>query len=705
MTRSGLSRLAWLTHGALPACGLATLSLAASPFPWPVDTNRTVLASQRAVIAMLPDGALRVTATGKAKRAGIELRAPSEGWDLSAYSALEVHVQNLSTQAVPVRVRVDDSSPFRLDGGSVTTVQIPADGEGFARVPLNDRLFRVASPPTNLIGLAAPRHPALRIDPSRISRVLVHAEGADESVSFEVTGIRAVGNVRHVAAESFRPFIDRFGQFAHAEWPGRLGSTREFAARIKAEETDLRRHPTPRGRDRWGGSIGRPPLKATGWFRTETVDGKWWLVDPDGNLFWSLGVCSVSPSSPTPISDRRDYFQWLPAEEEPWKRFFTIRSGAPVGFYRGMPSYVLFDFAGANLFRKYGEEWPTKWIDVTLQRLPSWGFNTIGNWSAVAACAARKVPYTALVGFWPKSIVSSTGYHGKFPDPFDASFRSTLQKSLKAHVDAGTAGDPWCIGFFVQSELGWGDDASLGVAALCSPASQAAKRVVVQRFRDKYRSIETLNGTWGSKYVAWDDIVVQTNAPDVRRAREDLKMANSIIAEEYFRVVHDELQRMAPNHLYLGCPFAWANETALRVAAKYCDVVTVNRYSDSVEKYALPEGISRPVMIGEFHFGALDRGLFNTGLRSAASQADRAAKFRRYVESALKNPCMVGAHWFQYRDQMASGRFDGENYQAGLVDICDTPYPEMVSASRDIGARCYELRMSMGAGADPEAAR
>jgi len=204
-----------------------------------------------------------VTATGKAKRAGIELRAPSEGWNLSAHSALEVHVQNLSTQAVPVRVRVDDSSPFRLDGGSVTTVEVPADGEGFARVPLNDRLFRVAPPRTNLVGLAAPRSPALRIDPSRISRVLVHAEGADESVSFEVTGIQAVGNVSHVAAESFLPFIDQFGQFVHAEWPGRLGSAREFAARIKAEETDLRRHPTPRGRDRWGGSIGRPPLPET----------------------------------------------------------------------------------------------------------------------------------------------------------------------------------------------------------------------------------------------------------------------------------------------------------------------------------------------------------------------------------------------------------------------------------------------------------
>ena len=36
-----------------------------------------------------------------------------------------------------------------------------------------------------------------------------------------------------------------------------------------------------------------PKLRATGFFRAEKVGGKWWLVDPEGHLFFSLGVTCV----------------------------------------------------------------------------------------------------------------------------------------------------------------------------------------------------------------------------------------------------------------------------------------------------------------------------------------------------------------------------------------------------------------------------
>jgi hypothetical protein len=52
----------------------------------------------------------------------------------------------------------------------------------------------------------------------------------------------------------------------------------------------------------------------------------------------------------------------------------------------------------------------------------------------------------------------------------------------------------------------------------------------------------------------------------------------------------------------------------------------------------------------------------------------------------------VGTHWFQYRDQATTGRGDGENYQIGLVDICDTPYPETIDAVRQTGLLMYDYR-------------
>ena len=38
-------------------------------------------------------------------------------------------------------------------------------------------------------------------------------------------------------------------------------------------------------------------VKATGFFHTRKIDGRWWLVDPAGCLFISVGLCSVANRS------------------------------------------------------------------------------------------------------------------------------------------------------------------------------------------------------------------------------------------------------------------------------------------------------------------------------------------------------------------------------------------------------------------------
>jgi hypothetical protein len=98
------------------------------------------------------------------------------------------------------------------------------------------------------------------------------------------------------------------------------------------------------------------------------------------------------------------------------------------------------------------------------------------------------------------------------------------------------------------------------------------------------------------------------------------------------------------------------------------------------------------MIIGEFHIGALDRGLLHPGLRAAADQRQRADFYRYYVQSALSNPWLVGTHWFQFNDQPLTGRRDGENYQIGFVDVCDKPHPELVATSRAVGYDLYSYR-------------
>jgi hypothetical protein len=96
------------------------------------------------------------------------------------------------------------------------------------------------------------------------------------------------------------------------------------------------------------------------------------------------------------------------------------------------------------------------------------------------------------------------------------------------------------------------------------------------------------------------------------------------------------------------------------------------------------------VIIGEFHFGTPGRGLA-PGLAQTSNEEERAVAYRYYVENAAAQPALIGAHWFQWIDQPNTGRYDGENYNIGLVDVTDQPYPDMIRATRETFGRLLSI--------------
>jgi hypothetical protein len=155
------------------------------------------------------------------------------------------------------------------------------------------------------------------------------------------------------------------------------------------------------------------------------------------------------------------------------------------------------------------------------------------------------------------------------------------------------------------------------------------------------------------------------------------------------------LKALDPDHLFLGSRFAWYTPEAVEACAEFCDVLSFNVYQRRLTpaSWTFLEALDRPAIIGEFHFGALDRGMFHTGLVAAASQEERGRFYQEYVQSVLAHPNFVGCHWFRAADQPLTGRTrDGENYNIGLVTITDIPYPELTGAAREIHSRIYAER-------------
>jgi hypothetical protein len=167
-------------------------------------------------------------------------------------------------------------------------------------------------------------------------------------------------------------------------------------------------------------------------------------------------------------------------------------------------------------------------------------------------------------------------------------------------------------------------------------------------------------------------------------------------ASRYFRTIRDALKKYDPNHLYLGTRFAGYTLEEVEACAEFCDVISFNIYRPRLDpaQWTMLDGIDKPAIIGEFHMGALDRGMFHTGLVSTADQAARARMYADYVRSVADHPLFVGCHFFKYADEPLTGRpNDGENYNIGFTTVTDSVYPEMVAAAKAVHTEVYARRI------------
>lgn len=490
--------------------------------------------------------------------------------------------------------------------------------------------------------------------------------------------LRDLPDYMKLPEEEFFPFMDRYGQFKYRDWPGKIHSDEELAEARAAEEADLAAHPAPSGWDQYGGWADGPQLEATGRFRTEKIDGKWWLVDPEGHLFWSHGVLRISPGNAvTPLSapgldDRRKWFEYLPARDAPaFGKFYETFDPLLGSYYaaRGIDDH--YDFSSANCYRKYGPDYMAVYGALCHRRLHSWGMNTMANATEPSITSMGRTPWCDRIEIVSKPMSTSAKIlWWSLPDPFDPSFKNEIDRQLLARAEE--LKDPWCIGFFVDNEHAWGDGTHVTQCALDAPEDAAVKKALRSFLKDRYGK----------------------SVPLTEMTPEDKAAFNDVVIEKYYSTIREEFDRLAPGLLYLGCRFGGhpGNPRVIEIGAKYCDLLSYNIYKYNLDCFTLPEGIDKPVLIGEFHFGATDRGPFHPSQVWTENQEDRGNCYKDFVRSALEHPNFVGTHWHQFSDQAATGRFDGEDFQVGFTDICDTPYYETVNAAREIGAKMYQMR-------------
>ena len=480
-----------------------------------------------------------------------------------------------------------------------------------------------------------------------------------------------------------RPFcVDRFGQRASTLWPGKVKDESELVAFRDAEKQDLDAMNGPTDRDAFGGWTGGPRFEASGFFRIEQVDGVWWMVDPLGHPFYSIGTTGVRTLDNTIPDGREALYEQLPpregAEAEAW--LAKEYRGGGVSFYRW------------NILRKYGSR--EAWRDRVCLRFGKWGFNTIANWSEEVMLDQQIVPHARTTASRDARfpLISNA-----FADVFDPGWMECLDQKFTEEV-APHRDNPWVIGFFVDNEGPWRNPRLL----------QAERDMAVRyRWRSYVREqtgddLAAASRLLGRRIDDWSE-VESMGVEDVPREGPGANLMagfEALFAETMFSGIRQMLQRHAPNHLYLGCRFVRQAPARAIVAAagRSFDVVSVNCY----DLYPRPEQFGqwhhdsggRPLMLGEHHFPLLSQRQLPP-LYAAFTAQERRQYYVLFLRRWLEQPYSIGSHWFQHADQAATGRGqDGENQLVGFVDITDQPHAELVEAARQVTANMYEWHMA-----------
>jgi autotransporter-associated beta strand protein len=499
--------------------------------------------------------------------------------------------------------------------------------------------------------------------------------------------------------------VDQYGQYIQQDWPGKIHSDAEIVTAHTTEAAALAAQlaalSATTDRDTYGGWATGPTVNATGWFRTQKLNGKWWLVTPTGHLFWSTGIDNINPGTGCVLDDtNRLYFSWIPSaasnDFDPWG----------------------IDFYNINLVRSYGSGYLASWKTNTANRLKAWGFNTLAAWcDPVNVMGQLPQPFTVALS--DGSGPAFDGGSGSISDFYSSAWKTDAETQISTGINDGIHvwnTNPLCIGYFVNNEAPpWAGPDYLPVNALALPGTWAVKAAFTTLLQTKYGSANTnaLNAAWGfTAATSWANFLANpvTGFPAVgsRNAalEADLSMLLSEFANQYFSTVNTLVKKYAPNQLYLGCRFAGTqpDEVALAAGAS-CDVVAYNAYGLGVPHYgdnplqarsAQIMKFDKPAIIGEFSFGSTDRGVFSGGVL-VDNQQQRAVQYAAYVNSALSMPWCVGVHWFQYVDEMIIGRGDGENANEGLVAMTDTPYPELTAQAAATNAAMYSTRAAVAA--------
>ncbi len=409
-------------------------------------------------------------------------------------------------------------------------------------------------------------------------------------VAFSNVQAQQSGRYTSVNVEARTRSRDASGNPVYAEW-------KPFETRLVDNFTDFK--PVSNYAVNKYGSDAARTYKATGFFRVEKINERWWVIDPSGHPGLHVAVNSVTIGK----SQR------------------NINA----------------------LQKKYGNN--DNWINQTHNEIVNLGFNGTGSWSDTKAIiksnkiSPKPLAYTInldfMSGYGNKrggtfQVPGHKGYPKDVIFVFDPGFRIYCDEAAKELLTYKN--DPNLYGYFSDNEMPFNLQNLDGYLSLPNTdfGYQAA-----QEWIDK-------------KGITKEQITDSIRA-------EFLGFA----AEQYFSIVKKTIKKYDPNHMYLGTRLYSSEKNVpqfMNVAGKYVDVLSINYYGawtpsqKNMQQWFQTSG--RPFMITEFYTKGEDSKLGNISGAGwlVKTQEDRGKAYQNFCLGLLESKNCLGWHWFKYLD-------------------------------------------------------
>jgi hypothetical protein len=390
--------------------------------------------------------------------------------------------------------------------------------------------------------------------------------------------------------------------------------------------------------------------EATGFFRTQKIDNRWWIIDPEGYPFIHKAVVALNPG-------------------------------------RSVNQQKAFD-------KKYGTQ--ENWLKQETQLLRNNGFNGAGAWSNIDLLKKSENPlvYTVIVspmGAYHSDHIKK--YGGKYKTASWQNYRFDLvmvfDKEFDAYVEKAIAtivkykDDKYLLGYFTDNELPWYNDALDKHLTLLAKDEQGY--IAAKDWLDKRKGFSA-------------------SLADV--TQEDRLAFTAFYFENYMQKVTQALRKADPNHLYLGCRFNQDKEQELsnpeifKVAGKYMDIISINHYRKWEPSQEIMnnwgEWSGKPFLITEWYTKAEDSGLpNNTGAGwLVRTQKERGYFYQNFTLELLKNRNSVGWHWFKYMDNDPddlNADYSNRDSNKGIVNSKFEPYLPLLEEMKIVNDNALNL--------------